>query len=60
MLVNSLDSFATYLPRSSRVEILLTFCAFGQLNDITNTDVNDTEETLILLFELLLVKYLYS
>ena len=34
---------------------------FGdQFNNIPNTNIDDTKETLILLLELLLVKYLYS
>jgi hypothetical protein len=36
---------------------LSTLC---QLDNITNPDVDDTQEALVLLFELLLVKYLHS
>ena len=37
----------------------LTILPGAEINDISNADIDDAEESLILLLELLLVKYLY-
>lgn len=38
--------------------VLLTILTAGKVDDITNSDIDDSQEPLILLLELLLVKYL--
>jgi hypothetical protein len=39
-------------------EAIRTISTISELNDIADANVNDTQETLVLLLELLLVKYL--
>jgi hypothetical protein len=43
-----------------QIGVLLTVRAVGQLDDIADADVNNTQEALILLLELFLVEDLYS